>query len=176
MSEPLSIQCDLPGGGAGDAQNACAGRVRQGLGLSEPRPKAPGADLCDLAVAQARVLGDSRLAVFPSRMELGEGGDPWNSICGSIFPFMGKTKDFQRGICGILGFAVFGCGSGGSLGCFCPVQGGRFRQPEAHLQTKADRPDLTFRFPLFGSFGCGAFSVNPPAPQIITTIVITIVI
>ena len=27
----------------------------------------------------------------PVQQELGE-GDPWNSICGSIFPFMGKTR------------------------------------------------------------------------------------
>ena len=26
----------------------------------------------------------------PLKMELGEGGDPWNSIYGAIFPFVGK--------------------------------------------------------------------------------------
>ena len=35
----------------------------------------------------------------PSKMELGERGDPWNSICGSIAPFafMGKTRSMVSG-------------------------------------------------------------------------------
>ena len=34
----------------------------------------------------------------PLKMELGEGGDPWNSIYGSIFPFAQREREIEADI------------------------------------------------------------------------------